>query len=158
MKIKEYWFYIAMLIICICSLVVAGGGDEKNIIEMLWIIVAALWVVSSWMKSAEAKYWEKQYHESDDLAGRCLKNAEEALKLVNEVEEENKDLLDAMNFYGDNMMKAVHEIERLDPTGNQVVAEILQAVLARKKQKDKKMIDDKIDEVSGPEISEITEK
>ena len=154
MKIKESWFYIAMLIVCICALVITGVGDEKNIPEMLWIIVAALWVVSSWMKSAEAKYWEEQYHESDDLAGRCIKNANDALKLANEVEEENKDLLDAMNFYGDNMMKAVYEIERLDPTGNQVVAEILQAVLARKKQKDKKMTDEKIDEMPGPEITE----
>ena len=154
MKIKESWFYIAMLIICICSLATAGVGDEKNIVEMLWIIVAALWVISSWMKSSEANYWEKQYHESDDLAGRCIKNANDSLKLANEVEEENKDLLDAMNFYGDNMMKAVYEIERLDPTGNRVIAEIGQAMRARKKQKDKKMVDDKIDEVFGPEITE----
>ena len=152
MKIKESWFYIAMLIVCICAIVAAA--HDENLPEILWIIVAALWVVSSWMKSSEAKYWEEQYHESDDLAGRCIKNANDALKLANEVEEENKDLLDAMNFYGDNMMKAVYEIERLDPTGNQVVAEILQAVLARKKQKDKKMTVEKIDEVSGPEITE----
>lgn len=154
MKIKESWFYIAMLIICVCSLVVAGVGDEKNIAVILWIIVAALWVVSSWMKSAEAKYWKEQYHESDDLADRCIKNANESLKWVKEVQEENKDLLDAMNFYGDNMMKAVYEIERLDPTGNRVIAEIGQAMYARKKQKDKKMVDDKIDEVFGPEIIE----
>ena len=154
MKIKEYWFYIAMLIICICALVIAGVGDEKNIPEMLWIIVAAIWVVSSWMKSAEAKYWEEQYYESDDLADRCIKNADDSLKLANEVQEENKDLLDAMNFYGDNMIKAVYEIERLDPDGNRVIAEIGQAMRARKKQKDKKMVDEKIDEVFGPEITE----
>ena len=154
MKIKEYWFYIAMLIICIFALANAGVGDEKNISEMLWIIVAAIWVVSSWLKSSDVKFWEKQYHESDDLANRCLKNADDSLKLANEVQEENKDLLDAMNFYGDNMMKAVHEIERLDPTGNRVIAEIGQAMRARKKQKDKKMTDDKIDEVFGPEITE----
>ena len=52
------------------------------------------------------------------------------------------------------MMKAVYEIERLDPTGNRVIAEIGQAMYARKKQKDKKMVDDKIDEVFGPEITE----
>lgn len=154
MKIKESWFYIVMLIICICALVITGVGDEKNIPEMLWIIVAAIWVVSSWMKSAEAKYWKEQYHESDDLAGRCIKNADDSLKLANEVQEENKDLLDAMNFYGDNMMKAVYEIERLDPTGNRVIVEIGQAMRARKKQKDKKMVDDKIDKVFGPEITE----
>ena len=133
-----------MLILCVCALVITGVGDEKSIAEMLWIIVTALWVLSSWMKAAEAKYWEEQYN----------KNANDSLKLANEVEEENKDLLDAMNFYGDNMMKAVYEIERLDPTGNRVIAEIGQAMRARKKQKDKKMIDDKIDEVFGSEITE----
>lgn len=144
MKIKQSWVYIAMLILCVCALVITGVGDEKSIAEMLWIIVTALWVLSSWMKAAEAKYWEEQYN----------KNANDSLKLANEVEEENKDLLDAMNFYGDNMMKAVYEIERLDPTGNRVIAEIGQAMRARKKQKDKKMIDDKIDEVFGSEITE----
>ena len=144
MKIKQSWVYIAMLILCVCALVITGVGDEKSIAEMLWIIVTALWVLSSWMKAAEAKYWVEQYN----------KNANDSLKLANEVEEENKDLLDAMNFYGDNMMKAVYEIERLDPTGNRVIAEIGQAMRARKKQKDKKMIDDKIDEVFGSEITE----
>lgn len=154
MKIKQSWVYIAMLILCVCALVITGVDDEKNIAEMLWIIVAALWVLSSWMKAAEAKYWEEQYHESGELTDRCIKHTKESLKLANEVQEENKDLLDAMNFYGDNMMKAVYEIERLDPAGNQVIAEIGQAMRARKKQKDKKMTDDKIDEVFGPEITE----
>ena len=152
MKIKKSWMYIAMFIICICAIVAAA--DDENLPEILWIIVAALWVVSSWMKSSEAEYWKEQYNKSDEFAGRCIKNAEDALKLANEVQEENKDLLEAMNFYGDNMIKAVHEIERLDPTGNRVIAEIAQAMYARKKQKDKKMIDDKIDEVFGPETIE----
>ena len=152
MKIKESWFYIVMFIVCICAIVAAA--HDENLPEMLWIIVTALWVISSWMKSSEAKYWEEQYHKSDEFAGRCIKNAEDALKLANEVQEENKDLIEAMNFYGDNMIKAVHEIERLDPTGNRVIAEIGQAMYARKKQKDKKMTDDKIDEVFGSEIIE----
>lgn len=152
MKIKKSWFYIAMLIICVCAAV--AGANDDNLPEILWIIVTALWVLCAWMESSEAAFWKEQYNSSDEFAGRCIKNADDALKLANEVQEENKDLLDAMSFYGDNMMKAVYEIERLDPTGNQVIAEIGQAMRARKKQKDKKMVDDKIDDVFGPEITE----
>lgn len=152
MKTKESWLYIAMLICCVCAIV--SGAHDKNIVEILWIIIAALWVISSWLKSSEVKFWEEQYNKTDEFAGRCIKNAKESLNLANKTQEQNKDLLDAMHFYSDNMMKAVYEIERLDPNGNQVIAEIGQAMHIRKKQRDKKMAEEKIDEVFGPGLIE----
>ena len=144
MKIQKSWMYIVMFIICICAIVAAA--DDENLPEMLWIIVAALWVVSSWMKSSEAKYWEEQYHKSDEFAGRCIKNAEDALKIADKTQEKNKDLLEDMHFYSDNLLKAMNEIERLDPEDNQVnqvLAEIRQAMYMREKEREKKMADDK---------------
>jgi len=152
MKLKETWLYIAMLICCVCAII--SGAHDKNTVEILWIIIAALWVISSWLRSSEAKFWEEQYHKSDELAGRCIKNAKDSLRLANETQEQNKSLLEAMHFYSDNMIKAVYEIERLDPEGNQVIAEIGQAMYMRKKERDKKMAEDKIDEVFGPGLIE----
>ena len=144
MKIKESWFYIVMFIVCICAIVAAA--HDENLPEILWIIVTALWVTVSWMKSSEAKYWEEQYHKSDEFAGRCIKNAEDALKIADKTQEKNKDLLEDMHFYSDNLLKAMNEIERLDPEDNQVnqvLAGIRQAMYMREKEREKKMADDK---------------
>lgn len=152
MKLKENWLYIAVLICCVCAIVF--GVYDKNIAEILWVIIAALWIISSWLKSSEIKFLEEQHNKANELADRCIKNAKESLKLANETQEQNKSLFEAMHFYSDNMIKAVYEIERLDPEGNQVIAEIGQAMHMRKKERDKKMTDDNIDEVFGPELIE----
>ena len=154
----QFWMY-SMVVVCIAAALLFFFGKHSNLYAGWWAVIALFWVIAcisteSWANSLDKSLTEAAKINAEILENqdKVIKENKEVLKHATEVNATaqgvnknaaeicrlNDGLYKDVCWYRENMVKAVEELEALDP-GNPLLHQIISDL----EQKNKEYIDEK---------------